>query len=65
MKEVSFIIKKDKNAEPHMRYILCVMINGKCVEAPRYSELDDALCEVADYIEEFPHNDNFKIEIRL
>ena len=65
MNKISFIIKYDKNAEPERKYILCIMKNDKCVEAPRFAQLCEALDIVANYIEEFPLNKNFNIEVQL
>ena len=62
---ISFEVKKDTNAEPTKRYILRVLNNGTCFEAPRFTFLDTALSTIDGYVKEFPNQKHFKIEINL
>ena len=62
---ISFEVKKDPNAEPTRRYIMRVLCNGACIEAPRSTFLDTALSTIGGYVKEFPNQKNFKIEIKL
>lgn len=63
---ISFEVRKDPNADPTRRYILRVMNNGTCIEAPRYAFLDSATRGIAGYIEEYGgEQKKFKVEINL
>ena len=64
MEKLSFIIKRDNNAEPHRRFILSVRDGGVCVEAPRFQFLDEALKEIPEYMEEFCVDETI-IEVKL
>lgn len=61
----SFNIVRDVNAEPSRTYILRVLRNGVCVEAPRFEFLDEALSDIDTYIKAFPLQEKFKVEINL
>ena len=50
MNKLSFQIKKDANAEPYKRWILCVKYQGRTIEAPRCESLNSALTYAANYI---------------
>jgi hypothetical protein len=62
---ISFEVIRDKNAEPTRTYILRVIKNGVCIEAPRFEHLFEATSEVAGYINEFPLQKKFKLEINI
>ena len=62
---ISFEVRLDKNAEPTRAYILRVIKNGVCIEAPRFEYLFEATSEVAGYINEFPLQKKFKVEINI
>lgn len=64
--KLSFIIKKDENAEPRNRYILSVKVFGKCVIAPRYEELNSALFEIPVWANEYSKDSvEYDIKVRL
>lgn len=65
MNKLSFEIKKDANAEPYKRWILCVKYQGRTVEAPRCESLNSALTYAANYIEYDGGRGKIKIEITL
>ncbi len=63
-KKVSIQIKRDNNARPESRFILRVLVGDKCVLAPRYPTLRDALTDVEDLrLEYAPTQKVFKVEI--
>lgn len=62
---ISFEVRFDKNAEPTRTYILRVLKNGVCIEAPRFEFLFEATSEIAGYICEFPLQKKFKVDINL
>lgn len=63
-KKLSFVVKRDKNADIERRFILSVRIDGKCVLAPRFMFLDDALKEVPNYMEEYDESE-ITIEVKV
>ena len=62
---ISFEVRLDQNAEPTRAYILRVLKNGVCIEAPRFESLFEATSEIAGYVNEFPLKKKFKVEITL
>ena len=62
---ISFEIRFDKNADPTRAYILRVIRNGVCIEAPRFEWLFEATSEIAGYVNEFPLQKKFKVDINL
>lgn len=66
MAKLSFIIKRDKNAEPHRRFILSVRLDDKCVIAPRYPDLNSALFDVPVWATEYAKGSvEYDIKVRL
>lgn len=61
---LSFVVKRDKNADIERRFIMSVKIDGKCVRAPRFMFLEDALDEVPDYMEEYDESETI-IEVKI